>query len=321
MQAVRDAANVGFFYTHACPLQCDFCCHTPEVVGPGEFEPARLVAIIRDFAAQPAVRRFFFSGGDPFVRIGEIQDIIGACRQSGVKQPMHLVTAGYWARSDAATAAVLAPLHALGVELHVSFDTEHARFVPAENIHRIAAVCAELGMTLKIFGTFWHQDERVEDLLPAFPGVVTGSTLVAPIGAARAKFAGPRYQLPDEAKYSCGGAHVYDIGVYPNGDAYACCSGGFNKEAGLGCGNVFDDAARAVLERAFQLFHVRIAKQIGFDRLYERVRARRPALVPRLKAFSEVDCVCQICTAIHGSPELVVELSSVYEELKETYGG
>lgn len=321
MRAVGDSANIGFFYTSACPLQCDFCCHTPEVVGPGEFDPARLADIIGDFARQGAVQRFFFSGGDPFVRIGEIRSIIEDCRRAGVAQPIHLVTAGYWARSDAATARLLEPLHALGVELHVSYDTEHARFVPADNIHRIAAACRRLGMTLKIFGTFWHQDERLEDLLPAYPGVITGSTLVAPIGAARAKFHGRRYELPDHCKVSCGGAGVYDIGVYPDGTAYACCSGGFNKEGGLVCGNVFEDDAARVLEHAFRFFHVRIAKEIGFDKLYERVRAARPDLTPRLRKFSDVDCVCEVCSAIHGSPALLAELSNIYEEMKETHHG
>ena len=321
MRAPKDSANVGFFYTSACPLRCDFCCHTPEVVGPGEFEPARLAEIIEDFANHPAVVRFFFSGGDPFVRIDEIREIIRTCRRSGVAQPIHLVTAGYWARSDGATSQMLEGLHDFGVELHVSFDIEHARFVPAENIHRIAAVCRRLGMTLKIFGTFWNQDERVEDLLPRFPGVVMGSTLVAPIGAARKKFTGRRYDLDDRCKYSCGGANVYDIGIYPNGDAYPCCSGGFNKEAGLGCGNVLEDSAQTILARAFEFFHVRIAKEIGFDRLYDRIRVRRPGLMPRLKQFSEVDCVCQICAAIHGSPGLAAELASVYQELEETHYG
>ena len=318
-RVARDAANVGFFYTHACPLRCNFCCHTAEVVGPGRFVPSRLVEIITDFARQPSVARFFFSGGDPFVYFDEIRAIISAAREAGVRQPMHLVTAGYWARSDAETTDLLAALHACGVDLHVSYDTEHARFVPAANIHRIAEVCARLGMTLKVFGTFWDQTERVEDLLPVFPGVTMQSALVAPVGAARAKFAGRRYDLDDQTKYSCGGARVYDVGVYPNGDAYPCCSGGFNKEARLACGNVFDDDAATILGHVYQFFHARLAKEIGFDTLYARIRARRPDLLPRLRQFADVDSACEICVSLRASPALTAELSGVYDELQDIF--
>jgi MoaA/NifB/PqqE/SkfB family radical SAM enzyme len=313
---MRDVANVGFFYTAACPLRCNFCCHTPEVVGPGRLSVPAVTRVIQDFARQPSVVRFFFSGGDPFVFLGEILQILAACRADGVRQPFHLVTAGYWARSEARTMDLLRRLHALGVELHLSYDTEHARFVPREYILRIVEGCATLGMTVKIFGTFWNQDERVEDLLPTVQGVVMGSSLVAPVGAARPHFEGPRYELAEAAKHSCGRPADYDVGIYPNGDAYPCCSGGFNKEAQLGCGNVFEDDAATILERVFRFFHVRVAKQIGFDKLYAKVKATRPELLERLTPFAQADTPCEICRDLRADAELQRELAPILEALK-----
>src|SRR6185312_12642219 len=98
-------ATVGFIYNYPCPLKCNFCCHTKENVGEGRLHPGNVVPLILDFARYENVRRFAFTGGDPFVYIREILEIMRAARAAGVAQPFHMVTSGYWAKTDAKTQA------------------------------------------------------------------------------------------------------------------------------------------------------------------------------------------------------------------------
>lgn len=315
---MRNYAIVGFIYTQACPLSCNFYCHTKEVVGSGKFTPDIVLPLVISFASQPSVTRFAFSGGDPFLFIDDIINVMSRARANGVSQPFHVVTSGYWAKSRSETKAILEKLFAVGMDaLDVSYDTEHARFVPPENIYRIGECCEEIGLRLEIFGHFWNPGERVEDLLPKIKGAESiYSGLVMPIGAARVHFKGQRYNKPDKEKYTCGKPSIYDVAIYPNGEVYPCCSGGFNKEARIICGNVFEDTAEVVLSNVYRHFHARIAKEIGFDRLYDNVSQHRPDLLEQLPKFSKVDSVCEICRDLHANTDLMNELSSLYENLE-----
>ncbi len=318
---MKNYAIVGFIYTQACPLSCNFCCHTKEVVGPGKFDPRSLLPILEDFSRHSSVTRFAFSGGDPFLRLEEILTLMDGARRLGVKQPFHMVTSGYWADSQQGTVDTLTRLRDVGMDaLDVSYDTEHARFVRPENIYHIQDACKQLSIRLEVFGNFWHRSETVEDLLPKLTSVESVySHLVMPVGAARIHFRGKRYDIPDDRKYSCGKPKVYDIAIYPDGSVYPCCSGGFNREAKLECGNVFVDSADSVLARAFGNFHARIAKEIGFNRLYERVRTLDHALFNELPRFGDVDSVCEICRDINRNDSLRGRLEKYLEEMEEEY--
>ncbi|MBT9331669.1 radical SAM protein [Paracidobacterium acidisoli] len=316
-----NSATIGFVYNAPCPLACNFCCHTQEVVGPGRAEPANVGPAMVRFAMQESVTDFAFTGGDPFVYYAEIIKIMVDVRRAGVRQPFRMVTSGFWAKSPEMALERLAALAGLGMNnLCVSYDHEHARWVSSEQIRWIAGACRETGVEFLVYGVFWSEGEKLEEMLPAMPGVKMHSNLVTSIGRAR-ELAGeaPRYHLPEETKYTCRQPRHYDITVYPNGDTYPCCSGGFNKEAGLGCGNAFTEPAEAILTRVYTLLHARIAKEIGFDRLYAKVREQDKVLYERLPRFADVDSVCQICRNLRTQPGLQEELAGIYEEMEIEY--
>ena len=318
---MKNYAIVGFIYNHPCPLKCNFCCHTAEVVGPGKLTPEKVAPVIERFAVHDSVVRFAFSGGDPFLFLDEIMLTMKTVREAGVTQPFHMVTSGYWADSDEVAMDILRPLFDLGMDnLCLSFDREHAKYVPVEYIYRIERTCVQLGIKLEVFGVFWDEGDTVEKVAPGLTHAKTYSDLAMPIGAARNLFLeGARYQQADSKKFSCGKPKVYDVAIYPNGDVFPCCSGGFNKEAKLECGNVFRDESSEILNRVFTNFHVRIAKEIGFNRLYDIVREKRPDLYDRLTPFEAVDSVCEICRNIHASEDLRADLREVYEEMEIDY--
>jgi MoaA/NifB/PqqE/SkfB family radical SAM enzyme len=316
-----NSATVGFVYNQPCPLQCDFCCHTREVVGPGRACPENITPVVLAFATQPSVRRFAFTGGDPFLYIDEIIPIMRSARAAGVAQPFNIVTSGYWAKSAAAADSLLCTLSELGMDvLSVSYDKQHARWVSPQQIEWIADACKRHNIRLSIHGIFWSPEDKVESLLPNVSDVPMYSDLVVSIGRARDKVGeAPRYAVPDEVKFSCHKPRNYDITIYPNGEVYPCCSGGFNKEAKLLCGNAFTDSAEEILGNVYGNFHARIAKEIGFNVLYSHVEESRPDLLSRLTAFSSVDSVCQICRNLRTDPDLQQALRPIYEQMEIDY--
>jgi hypothetical protein len=195
--------------------------------------------------------------------------------------------------------------------------------VPKEYVLRILEACEQLNIALDVFGVFWDQDDKVQNLVPeiensTYAKVTSHSVYVAPIGRARENYkARKNFTVPAEAKTKCYKPGHYDIGIYPNGDAYPCCSGGYNKEAKLLLGNAFTDDPRTILDDASKNFHVRIAKEIGFDVLLKEIDAL--GIKVDLPALDEVESVCEMCALIHSDQRIKDKIAGAYDSLKMTY--
>ncbi|MBY5426996.1 radical SAM/SPASM domain-containing protein [Rhizobium leguminosarum] len=318
---MKNYAIVGFIYNQPCPLKCNFCCHTPDVVGKSKFSADKLADVLQEFSRETSVMRFAFSGGDPFLYLDEIKSGMALARKRGVQQPFHIVTSAYWAKDKNVAQEKIRELSILGMDaLDISYDAEHAKFVTPEQIYNAIDACEANDVRIEVFGTFWYPDQRVRDLLPELGAhVVTYENLVMPVGAAKPMFHGRRYNLPRSAKMSCGKPRVYDVAIYPDGEVFPCCSGGFNKEAKLSCGNVYSNDAKQILETVFTLFHARLAKEIGFEALYRKAAEARPDLAARLPDPESVDSVCQICRDIHSDSDLREALADIYDEMELEY--
>jgi hypothetical protein len=156
----------------------------------------------------------------------------------------NMVTSGFWAKSDDVVDGLLSNLSSLGMDLlYVSYDLEHQKWVPPEYVYRIERFCIKYGITLSVYGVFWEPGFTVRQLLPDLETRLTNETLVASIGRAREKLELIPPHVDQTSLYSCGRPHEYDITIYPNGETYPCCSGGFNKEGGFLLGNSFTDSA------------------------------------------------------------------------------
>jgi hypothetical protein len=76
---------------------------------------------------------------------------------------------------------------------------------------------------------------------------------------------------------------------------YPCCSGGFQIEGRLSCGNVHADPPARILFAASANFHVRLVKEFGWGLLYELVAREAPELLPALPSLEQASGVCEIC--------------------------
>lgn len=310
--------TVGFVYNEPCPLKCDFCCHIKENVGPGRLTPENTTPLVIEYAKNKHVTRFAFTGGDPFVYIKEIIRIMSEARVQKVWQPFHIVSSGYWAKSKEHTFALLSELHSIGMDrLYISYDYEHAKWVPPEQVYRIEDACIAIGIHFSVYGVFWNLGETVKDLLPNIKTDSIESSLVAPIGRALES----TKMLPStdpETNYSCGKPQDYDITIYPNGETYPCCSGGFNKKAKLLLGNSFTNSADEIIKACFANFIVVIAKEIGFNKLVKKMRDLRLNMT-HIPEFDSIRTVCEFCSIINSNDAAKSAAADAVAELEMEY--
>jgi MoaA/NifB/PqqE/SkfB family radical SAM enzyme len=319
---MRDKASIVFVMAHACPLKCNFCCHTREVVGSKRITRAMIVDWMVRFASEPSVFRYCFTGGEPFLYLADIKEAVAQARKAGVTQPFHIVTAAQWAKDRAQVTQVLSELKDLGMDLiGLSYDHEHAKWVTREQMLTVIDVAAELGLRVNLNGVFWNVQESISALLPVdeLPGRVRVTNYLA-VAAGRAKQASSwprRYDLPNERKYTCGKPGNYDVTIYPDGEVYPCCSGGMNIDAKLSCGNVNRDSAADVLRNVFTMFHARMVKEFGWGVLYALVEKEAPELLAEFPKFEDVDSSCEICRDLNVN--LAEKLRPIYQKVEAEY--
>jgi len=320
---MRDRAMLTFVLSHACPLKCDFCCSNREVVGPGRISRDMMADCLIGFGALPAVERFAFTGGDPFLFLEDICAAVATARRAGVTQPFHMVTSAYWAKSPDQALDTLDRLRQLGLDLiGLSYDREHARWVTPQQIRDVCDAAAQLKVRVNLTGVFWDEGDRVEALLPdigAHPAKVKVVNMpVAPIGDARKRGTWPAPStVPVSRKLSCGQPGDYSLSVYPDGAVYPCCSGGFQIEGRLSCGNVHADPPARILFAASANFHVRLVKEFGWGVLYELVAREAPELLQALPSLERASGVCEICRDLNLT--LADRLAPIYERVEIEY--
>lgn len=319
---MRDRVKLAFVLSHACPLKCNFCCSTRAVVGPGRIKQQTIEDTLVKFAAEPAFLDFGFTGGDPFLYLADIKAALVNVRAQGVHQPFQMTTSAYWAKSDEGVEEILSELKALGLsQLMLSYDHEHAKWVTPGQITMVCDAAEKLDIDIHISATFWNEDEELSDLLPDLankPDIKVIAHSVAPIGRARESAVWPRrYDLPVESKYSCGSPGEYLFSIYPDGEIYPCCSGGFQIEGGLSLGNVHRDPPAKIIYAGATNFHVRMAKEFGWNVLYALVEREAPELMAELPRFEDVDSTCEICRDINVT--LGEKLKPLYQIIEREY--
>ena len=118
-------------------------------------------------------------------------------------------------------------------------------------------------------------------------------------------------------KLSCGDPGLYVFSVYPDGEVYPCCSGGFQIEGKLSCGNIHRDTPAKILFAGMTNFHVRMAKEFGWGVLYALVEREDPELRATLPRFEDVDLPCEICRDLNIG--LRDRLAPIYHVIEREY--
>lgn len=291
------------------------------MVGPRRLRRKTLEDCLIRFSKEPAVTDFGFTGGDPFLYIADIKAALATARKAGVRQSFQMTTSAYWATGPDQVRATLAELTDLGLTaLTLSYDYEHAKWVTREQILWVCDIAGEFGLRIFVSGTFWSERERVLDLLPELtsrPHVSAHNHVVAAMGRAKDAAWPRRYDIDPQTKVSCGDPGYYTFSVYPDGEVYPCCAGGFQIEGKLSCGNINRDTPQKILFAGMTNFHVRMAKEFGWNVLYALVEREAPELRKSLPRFEDYDSPCEICRDLNVG--LRDQLMPIYHVIEREY--
>ncbi len=307
-------------YGMACPLDCDFCCHSTEEYGPGRMDREEAVDWIRQAGRLPSIGRVVITGGEPFVYYRDLIEILEATADCGLA--FRIVTSAHWAKSLEDARRKLRPLHERGLsEISVSTDPSHQAFVPAAFAENAVTAARELGIAAELAGVFWDADTRVEDVVQVPEGVSTTRRLAIPVHEEAGRAVTPDdYGLGPERFRGCGLPRSYDVTIYPDGRVYPCCSGGFNVRAELAFGNLRQEQLADVLQRIHADRYTRLVTGWGFLPIYELARHRWPGVAEQLPDFDPVVTPCQLCALVHSDPALLDALDPVLRYADRLFG-
>ena len=307
-----------FVYTLACPLKCDYCCFPSETFGSDKFDTLRAVGIIEEAADLGTVKRIIFSGGEPFLCYDEIKEILSKVHSLGL--PAGMVTSAYWAESEKKARAMLSPLSSLGMdEITITTDPSHQEFVHVEMIRYAARAALSLNMRVKIAASFWKtgMDIRPSLDLPSSDSISYSQSLVVPTGRAKQhKVNWKEYGMdcPPAMSEGCRRRERgMDITVFPDGTVYPCCACGFNIEAGLNEGSVYEEALKDIVERAWDNPFIRVMLEGGTIAIYEFCRMKFPELLKMLPKDDDLCTMCQVCVMLNKNFNLREALTPILE--------
>lgn len=306
-----------FIYTLDCPLKCDYCCHPTEELGTGKLSESKAVSLIKEASSINTIKRIVFSGGEPFLYYDEIKSILRKTYETGL--PFRIVTSAYWAADRDRAIALLEPLSIQGLdELSITTDPSHQKYVSVEKVRIAVDAALSLGIKVEIASTFWEpkSDIRKSLMLPENDMVSYIQGLVAPTGRAKSRNISWRdygLEMPPSALNGCrrGDGDGFDLTVYPDGSVYACCSGGFNMDAGLLFGNVYEEDLRTIANRISEDEYVRVMLAGGTQLIWAVAKLKFPDIYKLLPSDDNLSAMCQLCVSIKNNSSLLEKLKPV----------
>ena len=310
----RPGESLVIVYSMRCPQRCDFCCHAVEEYGTQALSRELVVDLIQQAREIGSFSLVGITGGEPFLFHDDLCWILE--RAQPLPFDVRVVTAAHWASSRAESLRLLVPLVELGLtQLSVSTDPSHQQFVPAAHAENALRAGLELGLVSEAVAVFREPGISLDDVISVPEGARRVVRFAAPIGRARSLGITPEtYGLSPERFRPCGlVGTTYDVTVFPDGQVYPCCSGGYSRDAGLSFGDARNDRLHEILTRIREDEFVRLVRKVGLVALYDLAARQDPELLDLLPQREALVNTCQICVAICVDPELRKRLSPLVD--------
>jgi MoaA/NifB/PqqE/SkfB family radical SAM enzyme len=266
----------------------------------------------------PTIREIGISGGEPFLFLPLLQDVVRFARDLGFSSSV--TTNGFWGRS-ARGPKMLEDLAASGLRaIHISTSVFHREFVAAETVSRAARMALHVGLkvTLNVVltSTLSRRDIEAElgDLVEQVNIVVMPCL---PAGRGRTDVADFEFALRMEQPHGNCKEHFRKLAVDLSGDVYPCCSpGGFT--APLRMGNLQNTPLDEILAASAGSKLLAILESVGPQFFLPFLRAAELHL-PLPGGFSDQCHLCQLMlseesyadTIAHACEQLFAELGNL----------
>lgn len=313
--------EIGIMYAHTCNIACRHCGILSSPHNHNRMSLQLAERCIREAAAiVPKPSTIVFTGGEPFLFVNEIEELIALCNELGLST--RVVTNGFWGQKPAIGRAILHRLRLAGLDaLNFSADKYHLEFLEPSVLRNAIALAQEVGYVAIVNFVMNGPGDPVEtfarlysiplDQIRPFreeelaqqshtrsvpPEVYTKINLSHGrlIGLGRAaEYPDEHYLTPIESFNLKGCSEVVNRPViYPNGDLQACCCAGGKIEA-FTVGNLITASLADLVEAMRKRSHFRFINTFGPRQLYQTLCAA--------KAGGQKDdlhaSICDMCVA------------------------
>lgn len=293
------SSTLHFAYSFACDLACEHCIFRS---GPGVDQTmgiARAHGFIEQ-AGRAGIRTLVFTGGEPFLRPGELRILMQHAAQHGMGSAV--ITNGAWASSRQKVRTCLGDLKEAGLRsITLSTDRYHLPGVPLENLTHVLAVAREAGLRTGVKISRLPRDPVAEGLYRALRGQVTEIVVqeVSPMGrGASLRAALHRKSASSFLGNGCPAPPL----LLPDGNLLTCCNlparDMGQEDAPLVLGNAETEPLRSLLRKR------------STDPLLTLLRTRGPSFLLALLARRDSSSRRHAGVSYHSACDLCFHLFS-----------
>ena len=291
--------------TTRCNAKCGMCYQSvgpkgSDVWGKASLEVSEIEGIVRDASRIETLgKRFHLSGGEAFIRMGDVIHLFGVARDAGFTN-ISTTSNAFWARSKERARDVCRRCREAGLTaMEISWDHWHSPFISAEAVSNCLEACREhdISSNLRILTTKSHSvSEALSFIRPESSRLANeiSSCPVFPTGRAK-------HQVDPADIYRGNGPqgcchHMLNLTVNALGNVCPCCAGADQTE-GLSFGNIRENS---IDEIASYMQHSPLLRVLVF----QGVGALRPILERAgISLGDEFANICHMCFEIFSRPE------------------
>jgi pyruvate-formate lyase-activating enzyme len=300
--------RVGLLLTERCDIACAHCWLEPNSNGADmSLDEAR--DYIDQASRIPTVKWISFTGGEPFLLPGLLNELVGYASAKGLRT--ECVTNCSWAETPEKTEETLKILKESGLDVvNISADDFHQEFVPFENVLNCFEAAKSLGLKTVIMSAaqaggslrlaeiinllgpeeigIWGEGESTEGL-----SAIAVETGFIPVGRGAA-LPRDRWLIGESQTEGPCRLVLRDIGIDPKGKLLACCSAASLLARGR-LGSVVETRIRQLLDDACEQPLFKILSEQGPSSLADSLGIRwREGFVSR----------CHLCHEVLKDPRL-----------------
>ena len=312
--------TIGIILTFQCNAQCRMCCFE---CGPDRKEqiPTSVVErVIKEAATHrsngyASLKTIAFSGGEPFLRYQDLLKFVGMAHDFEFESSC--TTNCFWAKTPADAERIVAELCDAGLtKLSISADRFHGEYIPVKNVANVLRAAKKHDLPCDIGSIITHSECDLGDMFSELGELLIGVRHIVapclPVGSAAKHIESSDYIYdPTVAKKNGHCSDLSMIAIYPDGEAYPCCSQMGRIEA-FRLGNVFQDEIGDLCKRYHSNMLVRIAAKHGighFVKLAKQVGHRD------FESESYIG-VCDLCYRVFSDTEFIKKLEPYLESYR-----
>jgi hypothetical protein len=310
--------EIGLVLTEQCPVGCKHCLASCTMQA-SDLPPLRThLTWIAKVSRVDRCQSVSITGGEPFVYFERLLQVVGACRNHGLRATVF--TSAYWATSDQIAALRLRLLAQAGLAgITVSSDRYHQESIPLPNVARVLDAAKECGVEPRLaltYGPLGAGRDRVKRALRRQLGQRTlqGVQIEAGgiVNAGRARDLEFPATLPaEQSKFVC---NALGPVIQRDGTVTSCCRATLPAASPLIIGDLNIEDFQPVYSRFLSHPIIPFIQTWGLIEMLERLLEE--GLAAELAGYrgAREEQICELCQALLSRPAHVALFAGLFRD-------